>query len=133
MDEPSFEQLERLIASCGPAGAPPELRWTVVAQMRRELAAARWDRRMGRLAAALLVAGVGLNAAIGFSAANSERPPLAAGSSPDSFVQAGVTVAQATDAETGRLVARQLAAWDGRRLTTEQLATLDAAIAAAPL
>lgn len=131
MKEHSLEQLERLIANCGPAGAPPELRGAVVAQMQRELAAARWDRQLARLAAALLVAGVGLNAAIGWSAASGDRPPLAAGSSQDSLVQTAVAVARATDAQTGRLMAQQMAAWNGQTMTNEQLASLDAAMAAA--
>lgn len=131
MNEPSLEQLERLIASCGPAGAPAELRGVVVAQMRRELAAARWDRRLARLAAALLVAGVGLNAAIGLSAGRGIRPSQTAGASQDSLVQTAMAVARATDAQTGRLMARQIAAWDGRKMTSEQLTALDAAMAAA--
>jgi hypothetical protein len=129
MDDESLQLIEQQLTEALP-DAPVELRVVVLSTVRGELRAARWDRRLGRVAAALLVAGVGLNVAIGLNAANSLRPARAAGPSQEALVQTALAVAEATDVETGRRVARQMAAWGGRSLTNEQLAALDAAIAA---
>jgi hypothetical protein len=128
MDDPLERQLTRLHGR--DAAAPPALRDAVLAAMRRELRAQRWDRRLGRVAACLLIGGVGLNIAAGLA---SERfaPTNQRLASSDSLVQTAVAVAQATDPETGRLLAQQLAAWQGRAVTPQQLAAIDAALDAA--
>jgi hypothetical protein len=130
MNEHEFQEIERQLRLTAPADAAPELRGAVLAQMQRELAAARWDRRLGRLAAVLLVAGVGLNAAMGLNGESTGRATLAEAPSQESLVRTAVAVAAATDAETGRRLAQQMAAWSGQSMTNEQLRALDAAMAA---
>lgn len=129
MDDEILEQVEQQLIEAAP-GVPVELRGVVLSAVRKELRAARWDRQLGRVAAVLLIAGVGLNVAVGLNAANTVRPVLAAGPSQEALVQTALAVAEATDVETGRRIARQMAAWGGQAMTNEQLAALDAAIAA---
>jgi hypothetical protein len=131
MDNDNFEVLERRLTSLPLRGAPPELRETILATANRELAAARWDRRLVRAAAMLFLAGVCMNAAIGWqSPQTTDRQPsrVADARSQESLIQAAVVVAQVTDAATGNRYARQLAAMTGRELTDEEAASIDAAI-----
>jgi hypothetical protein len=128
MDE-NLLHLEQQLARTSPGGAPPELRAAVLGDLRRELASSRWDRRLARTAMLLVATGVAMNAAMVLdlgSSAHGVRPRP----SQSSLVQTAVAVARATDAETGRQVAQQLAAWSGRKMSPEQLATLNAALAA---
>jgi hypothetical protein len=134
VSDESWEQLEQRLATAGP-GAPAALRDTVLRDVRRELQAARWDRRLARLAAAVLLLGVGWNS-LNFAldergdgrAAPGHAWAAADGGPRDALVQVAATVAEATDAATGRNVARQLAALSGRALSDEQAAALDAAL-----
>lgn len=131
MNDDSLTELEQQLALSSPAAAPSELRLAVMADVRRELAASRWDRRLARATAALVMVGASLNIAIGLNASRGLYPPeTTRPPSQQSLVQTAVAVAQATDVETGRRVARQLAAWGGRTMTHEQLTALDAAMAA---
>lgn len=128
MNDPSLEQLEQqLAASVAVNAAPPALRDAVLAATRRELRAQRWDRRLGRAAACLLVAGIGLNVTAGLMSERFASRQQALNSN-DDLVRTAVAVAQATDAETGRLLAHQLAAWQGRSISAKQLAAIDAAL-----
>ena len=83
------------------AAAPSELRGEVLGLVRRQLAAQRWDRRLGRAAAALLVVGVGLNAAISWRSGQPPTNQAATELKPNAITQAAIAVAEATDAETG--------------------------------
>lgn len=60
--------------------------------------------------------------------AGSSVAPRGVQSSQELFVRTATTVAQATDAETGRRIARQLAAWNGMAATYEQRASLETAL-----
>jgi hypothetical protein len=127
----SLEQIERQLAGIKPGGAPCELRSAVLDGVRRELRAARWDRRLARVAAVLLVVGVGLNASIGLHTRNSrETGRRIAGTSSQSLLDTAVIVAEATDAATGRRFARQLAAMAGLELSSAEAAAIDAALRA---
>jgi hypothetical protein len=134
MSDESWEQLEERLAAAG-LGAPAALRAAVLGDVRRELRASRWDRRLARTAAAVMLLGVGWNA---LNVAIDGRGDLRAGPGTervvvaevrqDALVQMAATVAEATDAETGRRVARQLAMLGGRELSGEQNAAIDAAL-----
>ncbi|MCC6493120.1 MAG: hypothetical protein IT424_08870 [Pirellulales bacterium] len=127
MDEP-LTQIEAQLTRATPGAAPRELRAAVLADVSRELKSSRWDRRLARTAAAALAAGVAIN---GATALIDGRPGgLGGDASQASLVEAAVAVGRATDAETGRTIARQLAAWSGSLLTHEQVAALDAEIVA---
>ena len=131
MDSESLEQVERQLAGFRPSAAPAELRASVLAEMQRELRAARWDRRLARAAAVLLVVGIGLNLAIGISSSGSSdvrSRPVAHSNSQQSLLDTAVVVAQATDAATGRRFARQLAVLSGHELTEAEAAAIDAAV-----
>jgi hypothetical protein len=130
MDDESSGDIERRLASFSSPHAQTELRAAVLSDIHRELAAARWDRRLARAAAVLLAVGVGMNLAMGLQSSGSSSAVrrVAAGPSRDSLVQVAVTVAEATDAETGSRFARQLAAISGLLLSSEQSAAIDAAV-----
>jgi hypothetical protein len=130
MKDDGIEELEQRLASLKLDGPPKEFRGEVLAGVHRELAAARWDRRLARAAVGLLAVGVGMNLAIGLRAGGSMsgNRQVAGGPSRESLVQVAVTVAEATDAETGRRFARQLAAMSGLSLSSEQSAAIDAAV-----
>lgn len=126
MDEETLER--RLGAISG--GAPESLRNAVLAAAHRELRAQRWDRRLGRAAVALVLAGIGLNAGVGLISERSTTSSAAFATN-DALVRTAVAVARATDAETGRLLAHQLAVIQDQSISPQQLAAIDAAIDAA--
>jgi type II secretory pathway component PulM len=129
MNDDSFHELERQLTVAGATGAPPHLRSAVLAGVARELRAARWDRRLARAAAMLLIVGVGLNAALVWQggSAPEQRRQFAQQTASNSLVDTAIIVAEATDAETGRTFARQLAALRGRELTDQEIASIEAA------
>jgi hypothetical protein len=131
MNDEELENLDRQLASLCLPHAPFELRGVVLADTRRELQAARWDRRLARAAAVLLIVGIGLNLPIGFPSASGttvgERRVARSGSQ-QSLLDTAIVVAQATDAATGSRFARQFAAMSGRALTDVEAAAIDAAI-----
>ena len=125
------EQVERLFCAAAP-GAPADLRSAVLADVRRELRASAWDRMLARSAAAIVVVGVGLNAALGLRGdarmAPGGQATAIVDARQDALVQTAAAIAEATDAAMGRSVARQLAALSGRTLTDDQAAAIDAAL-----
>lgn len=130
MSDESLEPIETQLSRLRPAGAPRELRDAALADMRRELRAARWDRRLARMAAVLLVVGVGLNVGIMSTTTwEYDRPlPVAESNARQSLVNTAVVVAEATDAKTGGEYARQMATMIGHTLTAEDVAAIDAAV-----
>jgi len=131
MNDETLDELERQLAGLPPHGAPAALRRAVLADVRQELRSARWDRRLARAAAVLLIVGVGINGAIVMKphTAVDQRPMHVAGErSPESLAETAALVADATDAETGRRFARHLVAMSGRELTVDEAAAIDAAI-----
>lgn len=130
MNDESLKQVEAQLVGLLPVDAPRELRATVLADVRHELRAARWDRRLARAAAVLLIVGVGLNAGIVWKPAVDRGRPsqVAASNARQSLVNTAVVVAEATDARTGSEYARQMAAMIGHTLTADDLAAIDAAI-----
>ena len=129
MNDDSLEQIERQLAALPTSGAPRELREAVLAGVRRELRAARWDRRVARAAAVLFVVGLGLNLSVGARHADlrSGRTGIAKASS-QSLMDTALVVAEATDAATARRFARHLAAMAGVELTGAEAAAIDAAL-----
>src|SRR6185369_852449 len=88
--------------------------------------AQRWDRRLARIAALLLAAGIGLNVLVAWQNAQ----PIATGSfashkTSSSIVDFAVAVAESTDVETGKQFAKQLAAMSGTTLTDSQAAEIE--------
>ncbi len=136
MNDYEQEQVEQLIAATllprAAAGAPSVLRTTILADVRRELRNQRWDRRLRRTAAALLVVGVGFNGLISLGLGGSQGPAAFVGG-PDrmqpSILATATAVAEATDAQTARQFARQLAVLRGRPMTEQDAAALEAALA----
>lgn len=130
MDE-TLKDIETRLASVGQRSAPDALRAAVLGDVGRELAAARWDRRFARAAAVLLTVGVGMNVALGLRSsqpADGRPAQIANAKSRESLIETAVVVAEATDANTGRLFARQMAAMRGRELSSDDAAAIDAAI-----
>ncbi len=119
-----LESIERHLTNLPLPSAPPNLRSAVLKDVHRNLKAQRWDRRMAWAAVALLVVGVGINGALGWTNRNSSASQTFAISRPDVITRAAVVVAEATDAETGRQFARRLAALSGATLTEHQEAEI---------
>jgi hypothetical protein len=132
MKDTSLEQIEMQLAGMRPQGAPFELRGTVLGDVRRELRAAQWDRRLGGATAVLLIVGTALNLAIGLPTSGpsvNPKPPQLADANPrQSLVDAAVLMAEVTDAATGSLIARNLAMMAGDALTKDEEAEIDSAI-----
>lgn len=129
MDDNRLKLLEQRLGQ-GSSPAPGSLRDEVLAATRRELRAQRWDRRFSLAAMLLVLAGVGLNLGVGLRSESSSSPP-ATYTTNDAVVRTAVAVARATDVETGRLMAHQLAAIQDQSISPQQLAAIDAAIDAA--
>jgi hypothetical protein len=130
MSDEFIEAVERQLAAARAKGAPTELRGAVLRGVHLELAATRWDRLLARAAAVLLAVGVGLNAAAGMQSLGSggAKPSRVAQlESRESLLETAVVVAEATNAATGSLYARQLAAMSGQELTADEAAAIDAA------
>jgi hypothetical protein len=129
MSSKSRDEIERQLAGLAPSAAPRELRTAVLDGLQRELRAARWDWRLARAAAALLVVGAVLNLAIGLRPIDSRgmNQPVA-GTRSQSLVEAAVVVAEVTDAATGSRFAHQMAAMAGVELTTAEAAAIEAAV-----
>jgi hypothetical protein len=109
-DDQEFQQ--RLICALQ-RSAPATLRAATLNEVQRELGAARFDRRLGRLAAAVLFVGIGLNAALvlrGDARSSDAAEATMARGSQTALAQTAVVVADATDAETARRFVRQMAA-----------------------
>jgi hypothetical protein len=129
MNPEPLDEFERQLASARHVGAPTALRGHVLSDVERELRAARWDRRLARAAVVLLVVGVGVNAALVLGDGATRVAPhrqLAAKDSQQAIVDTAIMVAEATNGETGRQFARQMAALSGRELTDREIASIDA-------
>lgn len=124
-----LDEFELQLAAVGRLGAPPELRRAVLRDVERELRAVRWDRRLARAAVVLLTVGIGLNAYQVLAPKNlatSHNRQIARADSSQSLIETAIVVAEATNADTGRLFARQWAAMSGRALTEREIAGIDA-------
>jgi hypothetical protein len=115
------DSLERQLDAALPPALPVELREAILGRVHGQLNAAKWDRRLGRTAIALIVLGVGLNALAGMRFSSPIDTNSNQAIATDTILDLGATVAQATDAETGSRWARQLAALSGRTLTDQQV------------
>jgi hypothetical protein len=116
------QELEQRLVCALQRSAPEGLRAPTLSEVRRELAAARFDRRLGRLAAAVLFVGIGLNAALvlrGDARSSDGAEATTARSSQTALAQTAIVVADATDAETARRFVRQIAALTGSELSDE--------------
>jgi hypothetical protein len=125
-----LDEFESQLAAARTSGAPAELRRAVLGNVERELRASRWDRRMARVAIVLLAVGIGMNASVALRESRPQGSPsglIARDRAADSLIEAAIVVTEATDAETGRQFARQLAALSGRELTDQEIASIDAA------
>lgn len=130
MDQEPLDDFERQLAATRPARAPSELRHVVLNDVERELRAARWDRRLAQAAVLLLVIGVGMNASLALVDSRPSDPragQIANDHSHESLVETAIVIAEATDVETGRRFAQQMATLSGRELTDQEIAAIDAA------
>ena len=120
---PDPQALVARLARCAPAGISATDRRTTLRQLQRELRAARWDRRLGRMAATLLMVGVGLSSIvfrfypIGSTGASSRPTPQAIG-------ELAATVAEVTDLATAKQFARQHAAFQGWSTQGKEMQTI---------
>jgi hypothetical protein len=125
VDDSELESIEWQLSQLPLASAPHQLRTAVLSDMRRQVKAQRWERRMAQAAVALLLAGIGMNAAVGWQSRQSGANPAIADSRPEAIARAAAFMAEATDAETGREFARHLAALSGTTLDRQQEAAIE--------
>ncbi len=129
MNDNELEQIEQQIVATYAPGSSHELRGNVLADAQRELRAARWDRRFARAAVVLVALGIGLNASLGFKSDDPWHTSKSrVAEKRASFVETAIVLAEATDASTAQLFARQMAAMSGRKLTDDETAAIDAAV-----
>src|SRR4051812_42070234 len=103
MNDKIFEDIERQIVAANVPDLPAELRGKVLADMQCELRAARWDRRLARIVAAVLVVGVGLNVLNGMRSSALDRPAnLHVADDRASLVDTAIVVAQMSDVATAQ-------------------------------
>jgi hypothetical protein len=102
----------------------------VLREVHRELRAGRWDRRLARTAAVLLIVGLGMNVALVVrnNEDRSRASQIARSPTRQSLVDTAVVVAEATNARTGSRYTRQLAAMIGKDLSVDDAAAIDAAV-----
>lgn len=119
------DSVEAQLTRLQPRVAVDGLRDATLGRVQRELRASRWDRRLGRVAAVLLVVGFSMNIAT-----VSKRPALPAGGrladrladrpTAESIAKLGVTMADVTDIKTASIIAQHWAALNGLPLGSHQ-------------
>jgi len=124
--EPFDDSVESQLARLRPAVSADILREATLGRVQRELRASRWDHRLARVAAVLLIVGIGMNIATvkklpSFSTGNQ----MAARPTTESIAKLAVTVAEATDIETANLFARHLAALNGFPIGSDQAEAIE--------
>jgi hypothetical protein len=126
MNDNQRDPLETLLVDAHSQHAPAHLKTAVLSQVNRQLKSSRWERRLARTAASVLMLGLALNVMLMRSEmAIPTTNRYAEFLGEDSIVQMGKTVAEVTDAETGTLYAKQLAFFYGRQLTEQQSNAID--------
>lgn len=127
--EPFDDSVESQLARLQPSVAVDTLRATTLGRVQRELRASRWDRRLGRTAAVLLVAGIVMNiATVNKLPSFSTGGQIAARPTAESIAKLAVTMAEATDIETANVFARHLAALGGFPIGSDQADAIERAI-----
>jgi hypothetical protein len=133
MGDDTLNNIERQISAGDVPRVPGELRRRVLADVERELRAARWDWRLARIVAAVLVLGVGLNVVnVMRSSALDRRSNSQPADVRASVVDTAIVVAQVSDVATAERFARQVAAVMGRTLTADEEAAIGAATRRVP-
>ncbi|NOY29724.1 MAG: hypothetical protein GXP28_05975 [Planctomycetes bacterium] len=118
---PFDDPVEAPLARLQPSVAADGLRDATLGRVQRELRASHWDRRLGRIAASLLVVGIGMNVAtINKRPALPTGGQLAARPTTEAIAELAVTMAEVTDIETANIFARHLAALGGFPLGSDQ-------------
>jgi hypothetical protein len=116
--------VEQQLVRWATEGAPDELRAVVLRRVRRELRAARWDRRLVRAAVVLLSLGVGMNLVVaGGQGVSPDR--TAASPTAHEIGELAANLADATDVETASVFARRMASLGGWPERGEDLNTLE--------
>ena len=130
MNDESIHSIEHSLRSADLPIAPADLRANMIRTVHRRLSGERWERRLGRLAVAVLLIGVGLNWSVGWGDRNwpAGHGEIAVRPKSDSIVVVAVAIGQATDAETGQRMAQHLAALSGTTLSAEQASAINQAV-----
>ncbi len=127
LDE-SDASVEQQLASLQPCVSANDLRSATLGQVRRELRAARWDRRLGRTAMLLLAVGIGMSVLTLQRPVSPRGGQLAVGATNRAIVELAVTIADATDVETARSIVLHLATLSGLPLSIQQTDALGSEI-----
>lgn len=128
MDDELIDPVEEQLRVLPMGEAPKGLRDVTLATVRRQLAAARWERRIARTTVLLLLLGVALNVRFDTDQEHRSEVDVALKSMPENIIEVGVTVAEATDPETGSRFAKRIANLVGSQMTRQQVIALEQAI-----
>ncbi len=120
------DSVEAQLARLQPSVAVDGLRDATLGRVQRELRASHWDRRLGRVAAVLLVVGIGMNfVTMSKRIASPTGGQLAARPTTESIAELAVTIAEVTDIKTANIFARHLAALNGIPLGSRQADSIE--------
>ncbi|HZZ27884.1 MAG TPA: hypothetical protein VFE46_07735 [Pirellulales bacterium] len=127
MDNESLDPIEQQLRLVTPKALPSGLRVLTLLAVHKRLMTQRWERRIGRLTAAVLVLGIVLNWTVGWHDHGALFGREVATSAADSraIVEVAVAIGKETDAETGRRMAEQLTVLSGAANSPEQAAAIE--------
>jgi hypothetical protein len=128
MNEEFIDPFEEQLRVLPMGEAPKGLRDVTLAAVHRQLAAARWERRIARTTVLLLLLGVALNVRFDTDQENRSEVDMASKSMPENIIEVGVSVAEVTDSETGSRFAKRMANLVGSQMTRQQVIALEQAI-----
>ena len=108
------DSVEEQIARLQPRAAVAGLREATLGRVNRELRSSRWDIRFGRVAAVLLLMGIGINVAtVNKRLVLTTGVQLADRPTAESIAELAVTMADVNDSRTVSIYARHLATLSG--------------------
>lgn len=125
MEEQHDETVERHLAALPLTPAPQDLRTAVLSGVRRQLKSQRWERTLARAAVALIVVGVGLNAALLAPGSGTRKDRGDGQLKIETITQAAVVIARSSDPQTATQFARRLALLNGVRLSHDDEAGIE--------
>ncbi len=122
-----IDSLEQILAQVPQPNAPSTLRESVLVAMQRELKTQRRLRRLERFSLAILLLGIALNWSVGWHdhATSTHQTEVASGLDSRALVEVAVAISNATDAETGSRLAKQLAVWCSMPLSPQDMAAME--------
>ena len=120
------DSVEIQLARLQPRADVGGLRESTLGRVRRELRSSRWDHRLVRVAAVLLVVGIAMNVAtIRDRRTLPTGGQLATHPTADSIAELAVTMAEENDVKTANIFGRHLASLKGLPLDSHEVVAIE--------